>query len=64
MTLEEKYRAVHDLSMKYYCEDTPEAKELSLSYNAGVSEEARAIHRDSIVIDTCSFSLEGYDWHL
>lgn len=64
MTLEEKFKAVHDLSMKYYCEDTPEAKELSLSYNAGVSEEARVIHRNSIVIDTCSFSLEGYDWHL
>ena len=50
--------------MKYYCEDTPEAKALSLGYNAAVSDEARRIHRDSIIIDTCSFSLDGYDWHL
>ena len=63
-TLDRKFREVHEWSMKYYCEDTPEAKALSLGYNAAVSDEARRIHRDSIIIDTCSFSLDGYDWHL
>jgi len=63
-TLEEKLQEVHEWSLKYYCEDTPEAKSLSLGYNAAVSDEARRIHKDSIIIDTCSFSLEGWDWHL
>ena len=63
-SIERKFQEVHEWSMKYYCEDTPEAKALSLGYNAAVSDEARRIHRDSIVIDTCSFSLDGYDWHL
>lgn len=63
-TLEQKYREMHELSLKYYCEDTPQAKELALRYNAGVSEQARKLHKDSIIIDMCTFSLEGYDWHL
>ena len=63
-SIERKFQEVHEWRMKYYCEDTPEAKALSLGYNAAVSDEARRIHRDSIVIDTCSFSLDGYDWHL
>lgn len=62
--LDEKFREVHELSMKFWCEDTPEAKNDSLSINAKVSDKAKQVHRNALIIDSCSFSLEGFDWHL
>lgn len=35
-----------------------------LDINANVSDEAKRINKDAIIIDTCTFSLEGYSWNL
>ena len=64
MTEEQKFQMIHEISMKFMCTPCPETKMLSLAYNASVSEEARALHRESLVVDTCGFGLEDYSWHL
>lgn len=53
-----------DAIMAYYSMDDAENKDYALAINAGVSEEARTIHKDAIIIDACSFYLEAYNWHL
>jgi len=45
-------------------EDRPEIKEMILAINDKVSDEAKALHEESIIIDTCTFSLERYAWNL
>lgn len=64
MTEAEKYAAIYEISKKFACEDTPEVKEMILKINAGVSEEAKKLNQESIIIDMCTFSLEGYSWNL
>lgn len=64
MSEEEKWKEIFEIKKKVACEDLPEIKEMILETNMGVSEEAKSIHKDSIVIDTCTFSLEGYSWNL
>lgn len=50
--------------MRFYCEDREEVEALSKSYNEGISPEAARIHKESVIIDTCTFNLEGYGWHI
>ena len=57
-------RIAQDSLMSYYSEDDAENKAYALSINAGVSEDAKRIHKDAIIIDTCTFYLEAYNWHL
>ena len=64
MTELERVKIAQDAIMAYYSTDDPENKAYALSVNAAVSPEAKRIHRESIVIDTCSFYLESYNWHL
>lgn len=64
MTELEQMRIAQDAIMTYYSTDDPEIKAYALSVNAGVSPEAVRIHQESTVIDTCSFYLESYNWHL
>ena len=63
-TLAEKNREIEEYTLKFFCEDNPEIKALSLEYNANVSEEARKLHDEAIVIDSCTFNLEDYGWHI
>lgn len=55
MTEAEKIRIAQEAIMAYYSADDPENKAYALEINAQVSPEAARIHRESIVIDTCSF---------
>lgn len=64
MKEEEKIRIAQEAIMAYYSADDPDNKRYALQVNDSVSEEAKRIHRESIVIDTCSFYLEKYNWHL
>ena len=61
---EQKYQRIFEISKKFACEDTPEVKQMILDINANVSDEAKRINKDAIIIDTCTFSLEGYSWNL
>ena len=49
---------------EYLCTDDPEYKKEILKINEGVSEEAKTLHQESIVIDTCSFYMDSYSWNL
>ena len=49
-----------EISKRFACEDTPEVKQMILDINAQVPEEAKRLHRDSIIIDQCNFSFESY----
>lgn len=53
-----------EISKRFACEDTPEVKQMILDINAQVPEEAKRLHRDSIIIDQCNFSFESYSWNL
>ncbi|MBU5625855.1 dipeptidase [Oscillibacter sp. MSJ-2] len=64
MTELEQVHIAKDAIMTYYSTDDPEIKAYVLGINAGVSPEAVRIHREATVIDTCSFYLESYNWHL
>lgn len=61
---EQKFKEIFEISKKFACEDTPEVKNMILAINAGVSREAKRIQEESIIIDTCTFSLENYSWNL
>ena len=61
---EQKYQRIFEISKKFACEDTLEVKQMILDINANVSDEAKRINKDAIIIDTCTFSLEGYSWNL
>ena len=63
-TVDEIYKEVNALTRKVLCTEEPEVKEMSLAYNRDISDEARALHKDLIIIDTCTFNLEGDSWHL
>jgi len=64
LTEEKKYRQIFEISKRFACEDTPEVKQMILAINASVSDEARQLNKESIIIDTCAFSLERYSWNL
>ncbi|WP_066457224.1 dipeptidase [Anaerotruncus rubiinfantis] len=57
-------RIAQDAIMTYYSTDDPENKAYALAVNAQVSDEARRIHKESTIIDMCSFYLEADNWHL
>lgn len=63
-TEEQIFKEIANLSVKFHCEDNPEVKAMTLSFNENVSDDARRIHKESIIIDTCTFNLEGYNWAL
>lgn len=50
--------------MAYSCEDDAENREIALKWNAEISDEARKLHEECIIIDTCAFYLETYNWQL
>ena len=64
MTEKQKWDEILMLYKRYLCEDHPSVKEYALSYNKEVSPEAQALHDESIVVDTCAWHLQGYNWHL
>lgn len=64
MTEQEKVEIAQRAIMSYYSEEAPENKAYALEINASVSPEAIRIHREATIIDTCSFYLESYNWHL
>jgi membrane dipeptidase len=49
---------------RFYCEDNPAIKQKALEINRAITPEARVLHRESVVIDACTFFLEDYNWHL
>ena len=64
MTEKQKWDEILMLYKRYLCEDHPSVKEYALSYNKEVSPEAQVLHNESIVVDTCAWHLQGYNWHL
>ena len=58
----EKWRDIQDILMRVYCSDDPEHKKVVIAANEGVSEEARKLHEESIVIDGCETSLHRANW--
>lgn len=64
LTEQEKYIRVNDISRRFMCVADPEIKKLSLSYNAAVSDEARALQKEAIIVDGLTDNLEDYNWHL
>lgn len=63
-TPEQINKDIFRLTKQVYCEDSDEVKAISLGYNACVSQAGRALHRRSFIVDTCTFYLEDYGWHL
>ena len=55
---------ISKLSLQYHCEDREEVRDMVLGFNADVSEEARRIHKEALIIDTCTFYLEQDNWAL
>lgn len=64
MTEEQKWDDILRLYKKYLCEDSEEVRNLALSYNHNVSAEARRIQDEAVVVDTCAWHLQGWNWHL
>lgn len=63
--MDQKLRAMADkYFMAYWCEDNPELRETALAWNAAISEEAKKLHQECIIIDMCSFFAETYNWQL
>ena len=58
----EKWRDIQDILMRVYCSDDPEHKKVVIAANECVSEEARKLHEESIVIDGCETSLHRANW--
>jgi len=63
-TAEQISREIFKNTLRFYCEDREEVQAISRGYNADVSDEARALHKEAIIIDTCTFNLEDYGWHM
>lgn len=62
MTEEQVWDAVNLLFKTSFCEDREEVKEMILSYNDGVSDEARTILKEALVVDGLDCSVENYGW--
>ncbi len=62
--MDKVYDEVYQIAVDTWCHDNPEVKELTFKYNSKVSEEAKRIHKESIIIDNCSFGLENDNWHI
>ncbi len=62
--MDELFESAFDFAKRFYCEDNPEIKKMVLKINESVSDRARELHKDAIVIDACTFFLETYNWHL
>lgn len=58
------YKEIYELGIRTWCEENPKIKDLTLSYNQEVSNEAKSINNEAIIIDACTFCLENYNWHL
>lgn len=58
------FEEIKNLSIKVNCEDNHEVKAIALSYNENASDEAKRIHKEAIIIDTCTFNLEENNWAL
>ena len=50
--------------MSYWCEDDPDNRALVTSWNKAISEEAKKLHEECIIIDGCTFYIESYNWQL
>jgi membrane dipeptidase len=50
--------------MSYWCEDDPEIRALVTSWNENISDEAKKLHDECIIIDGCTFYIESYNWQL
>lgn len=64
MTEDQKWEAIELREEKWQTEDDPEIKEMVLKCNEGVSDEARRIHKESLLIDACTFDVVRYGWRL
>lgn len=58
------FEEISKLSRQYHCEDREEVRDMVLGFNKDVSEEAKRIHREALIIDTCTFNLEQDNWAL
>lgn len=64
MTEQERFALIHDVSTRFNCQPNDTAKLLSGAYNAAVSDEANALHQESIIVDACVYGLQDYSWRL
>jgi len=64
MTEDQKWELIEQMEEKCRSEDLEEFKEMTLALNKNVSDEARRIHKESIVIDACTFNVIKYGWRL
>lgn len=61
---DEKFLQVNDISRRFMCVADPEIKKLALSYNAQISEEAKKLHKDALIISASENNMEDWNWHL
>src|SRR4030067_1494344 len=61
---DKKFQQVNDISRRFMCVADPEIKKLALSYNADISDEARQLHKETLIVDCCANGLEDWNWHL
>ncbi len=64
MTELERFHLIHKVSASFNCQPNETAKLLSTAYNAAVSEEANALHQESIIVDACVYGFQDYSWRL
>ena len=55
---------LYEYFMTYWCGDDAENRNLVKKWNAEISDEAKALHDECIIIDGCSFNIETYNWQL
>lgn len=64
MTVKERKELLYDYYMKYWCTDDEDNRKTALAWNAAISDEAKKLHEECIIIDGCAFNLETYNWQL
>ncbi|MDO5377225.1 MAG: membrane dipeptidase [Clostridia bacterium] len=61
---QEQQKAIYDIVVNYWTSDDPDLKAIALAYNAEATEQARRVHKECLIVDGCTFYLDGYNWQL
>lgn len=62
MTEDQKWELIGRIEEQWRATDDPEFKAMVLACNQDVSEKAKLLHKESIIIDACTFNVVRYGW--
>ena len=61
---EEMWKQMCRDGYNFWCNEDTELREISQKINEKISDRARELHKEAIVIDACTFYMEEYEWRL